>query len=395
VDRSLNMSVKMRIVHVTGFFIEGMSYQENLLPAGQAALGHDVHVISGTRDPDFGFNSETRFHLIGEFHYRGFTVKRIAHWLDLGNRGPVFKGLYGAIAQLRPDVLFIHDIGTALLTGIHYKLRNPGVRLQMDCHSDVKNARTSTLGPAYHYFFKWVFRWFGSNFERFFAVAPSAAEFMTTYYGLARERVTLLPLPGDNSVVARATEIRGRVRRERGVDERHQVLVHTGKMPGDKETLAVLKMFQTLPGSQLRLWLIGDIDRGFQPVFERFRDADPRIEYLGWLDADKLRETFAACDLLVAPGSLSHTFVDAICAGLPVVLDETSQGRYLTQWGNGMTVPRGSIDALAAAVSQALTPVVATSMRKAAVSAGHWLDYRNIGRISLSSVSVDRSLSDT
>jgi hypothetical protein len=60
-----------------------------------------------------------------------------------------------------------------------------------------------------------------------------------------------------------------------------------------------------------------------------------------------------------------------------------------------MTVPRGSIDALAAAVSQALTPVVATSMRKAAVSAGHWLDYRNIGRISLSSVSVDRSLSDT
>lgn len=50
----------MKILHVTGYYIREMAYQENLLPRGQSELGHDVVVITGTHEPKFKFNDLDR-----------------------------------------------------------------------------------------------------------------------------------------------------------------------------------------------------------------------------------------------------------------------------------------------------------------------------------------------
>jgi hypothetical protein len=377
----------MRIVHVTGYYVRGMAYQENLLPAGQAELGHDVAVITGTNDPDFGFNSATRFHARGQFEERSVTVVRLPHYVEFVNRGPVLRGIYRAIESHRPDILFIHDVGYSLLVGLLFKLRNPSVRLHFDCHSDDKNARQSWIGPYYHGLFKLLFWLFGARFEKVFAVAPETVRFINNVYGVPLADITLLPLPGDATLLTKRNDIRPSVRGRYGLSESHYVFIHTGKLPGDKRTEEVLSAFSRLKGDQFRLWIAGFVDKEFRNVFDGYLSSDDRIIFLGWMDAEELRKHFISSDLLVAPGSLSNTFIDAICCGLPVLLDDTLQGRYLTQWGNGITVSCASAIDLACELKRCVSEPMMSNMRLSAVAAAEHLDYREIARVSLSAQS--------
>ncbi|MBM4229457.1 MAG: glycosyltransferase family 4 protein [Gammaproteobacteria bacterium] len=373
----------MKIAHVTGYFVEKMAYQENLLPLGQFLLGHEVIIITGIKDPDFGFNRDTRVHPVGRFASGGVIVSRIRQWFDLGNRGPVLRGLYAEIRLCRPDVLFIHDVGPSLVIGLIYKCLNPSVRLHFDCHSTYNNARQSWIGPAYHAVFKQIFRVFRAQFEKIFAVAPECIRFINEIYGVPLRDITLLPLPGDAALLAETDRIRPSVRRMYGLADEDKVLVHTGKLPGDKLTAKVLDAFCSLRGDQYRLCIAGHVDADFREVLDRYLSSDARIRFLGWLDADDLRKLFISSDLLVAPGSLSNTFIDAVCCGLPVLLDETPQGRFLTQWGNGITVSRSSVVDLSSELERCTCEPLWSRIRAGAASAAYHLDYRAIARASL------------
>lgn len=373
----------MNIVHVTPYLVECMAYQENLLPEGQALLGHDVTIITGVNEPDFGFNKGTRRRQSGSVTYGNCTLVRLDHHWEFTNRTPVLKSLYAEVEKRRPDILFIHDVGVALVVGLWYKSRNPNVLLHFDCHSDFKNSLTSRLGPFYHGFFRLIFRFFLSKFDRVFAVAPETVEFLREVYRVPEERITLLPLPGNASLIRDSHGTRARVRTELGFAEEHRVLIHTGKLPGDKCTLTVLEMFRELRGEIYRLIIAGDISQSFRATFESFLAADERISYQGWVSAERLRELFMASDMLLAPGSLSNTFIDAICSGLPVILDDTPQGRFLTSWGNGVTHTRGTHLDLLATVKGCLDGDSVEHMREHALMAANYLDYRNVAKISL------------
>lgn len=373
--------IPMRIVHVTGYFAVNMAYQENLLPVGQAEIGHEVFILTGRNEPDFEFNRDTRNNPSGCFDYQGVTVCRLDHYLEVTNKGPILKGLLNKLQSLHPDILFIHDVGTSFITGIWYKLMNPDVRLQVDCHSTPANARNSKLGPLFHGIFKILFILFKNRFDRIYATAPETVDFMCRYYGLQKDEIILLPLPGDSSLLPQAEYIRDKVRCDLGILESHKVLIHTGKLPGDKETLAVLEVFKHLEGDHLRLLIAGSIHKKFQPIFDEYKANDPRIIFIGWVTPHSLRELFIASDLLVQPGSLSNTFIDAICCELPVVLDDTPQGRFLTSWGNGCVVKRGSINTLLLNVQNCLTESTHSIMKQSSQAASQYLNYKNNANI--------------
>jgi glycosyltransferase involved in cell wall biosynthesis len=373
----------MNIVHVTPYLAENMTYQENLLPEGQALLGHNVTIITGVNEPDFGFNRDSRRQKVGSINYGSCKLSRLDHYVEFTNRSPVLKSLYAEIDKCSPDILFIHDVGAALVVAILYKKRNPNVLLHFDCHSDFKNSRTSMLGPIYHSLFRFLFLNFGGLFDKIFAVAPETIEFLKNVYGLSKDQITLLPLPGDASLLQDAHSIRTRLRAEWGLSDRHRILIHTGKMPSDKLTLKVLNMFQQLNGDEYRLFVVGAIDPSFQNTFDDFIYRDERISFHGWTSGYRLREFFIASDLLLAPGSLSNTFIDAVCCALPVLLDDTPQGRFVTQWGNGVVHPRGSHLDLLSLVQKCITTESIDKFRHRALFAAEYLDYRNIAKLSL------------
>jgi len=373
----------MKIVHVTGYFAPQMAYQENLLPVGQFELGHEVFILTGKNEPDFGFNRETRKNPAGQFNYQGVIVIRLDDYFEITNKGPILKGLLRKLRELRPDILFIHDVGISFLAGILYKLLNPKVRLQVDSHSTSSNARNSKIGPFYHGIFKILFLLFRKKFDRIFATAPETVDFMCRYYGLSEDEITLLPLPGDPSLLSKIDEIRIRVRNELNIHDDLKILVHTGKLPGDKETEAVLLAFARNPRADLRLLIVGSVDESFKPIFERYLNSDSRIIYLGWVNSSRLRELFLAAELLVQPGSLSNTFIDAICCGLPVLLDDTPQGRHLTSFENGRVVSRGNVIQLANLMEECLSDNIQANLKRNSKRASDYFGYVNNAKMTL------------
>lgn len=381
----------MRIVHITGYFVEEMSYQENLLPVGQHELGHEVIILTGINNPDFGFNSSNRTNKILQFIYKGVKVIRLNHYIELNNKGPILKDLYGYLKKLNPDVLFVHDIGTSLLTALLYKIWFPNVILQFDSHSTIHNSRTSFIGPLYHYFYKVLFQIFRNRFDSIFAVAPETVDFMNKYYGFDVKDIKLLPLPGDNQIIKRYHEIRFKIREELKISQDEIVIIHTGKLPGDKDTTRLLEAFVSL-NKKITLLISGYAEPGYMEVIQSFIDRDSRIRFMGWSNNERLRELFVASDLLVQPGSLSNTFNDAICCHLPVLLDKTPQGAYLTSFGNGKLVRRGDIGELANMIDICTNRAALDHMKNNSKNASEFLDYRNNAKMSLEGVELHNSI---
>ena len=162
--------------------------------------------------------------------------------------------------------------------------------------------------------------------------------------------------------------------------------MHTGKLPGDKETKAVLDSFMLIKDERFKLIIAGSVDTEFEKYLHRCIELDNRIQFRGWNSASVLRELFMSADLLVQPGSLSNTFVDAICSGLPVLLDDTPQGRYLTSSGNGSVIARGSAKKLSVRIMRLLERNSLVAMRSAARVAARDLHYTENAKLSLQSI---------
>ena len=373
----------MKIVHVTGYFVAGMAYQENLLPMGQAELGNKVCVLTGLNEPDFGFNTTTRSKQLGKFKSGGVDIIRLPHYFEFRNRGPILKGLFSKISELQPDILFVHYFGFSFVICLIYKIIYPSVKLQVDCHSTESNSRRSKIGPFYHFICKLICQCFKHKIDRFFSVAPETTEFMIRYYGLSSSEIKLLPLPGDSSIVEKSANRRREIRSRYNLTDDQIVLIHTGKLPGEKKTDVVLSMFKTLEGNNYRLLIVGAIDEKYLDEFNHCISHDLRIRYLGWMNSEELREIIFISDLLIQPGSVSNTFIDAVCCGVPVILDDTPQGRYLTQWGNGAVVDGTSILTLTKEIVDCLSPARFKKIKECAIKAHKKLDYKEIAAISL------------
>jgi hypothetical protein len=378
----------MKIVHVTGYFVADMAYQENLLPIGHAELGHDVVLITGCNDPNFGYNAKFRKHEAGVTIHKSIRIHRLPQYFEFSkNRGPVLKGLLLSLFRHQPDLLFIHDIGFSLIVATIYKLINRKVILQFDCHSTFANAGRSRLGFLYHGLFRVYFHIFSGIFDRLYAVAPEVTLFMMRNYGLRNDHIQLLPLPGDSSGAIHADFYRTKVREQLAIRSDETVIVHTGKLPGDKETEALLSAFRKITNPCIRLAIAGTISPSFQNTFEYYLKQDSRILFIGWCKADYLRKLFYAADLLVQPGSLSNTFIDAVCCGIPILLDDTPQGQYLTSFGNGITIKRSLLPFLDAYITQCIEPSRLRELKAGAVKAISAHHYTEIAKITLSHLS--------
>ena len=104
----------MKIVHVMNWYIPGMGYQENFLPAEQKKLGHDVYIIASDRVPQYKGYERNVGKTIGErvwgrvLSESGVTVYRLATVFEVVNGGQVIvRGLYKLLKELKPDVVQI------------------------------------------------------------------------------------------------------------------------------------------------------------------------------------------------------------------------------------------------------------------------------------------------
>ena len=112
----------MKIVHVQQSYEDGMGYQENILPAYQAKLGHEVTLITSDLSPYYGFQSSNRYKSPGEYIENGFKIRRIKTKGEFKGRFVLFDDLFRVLEEEKPDYIFHHGVtAPSLYDVVNYK----------------------------------------------------------------------------------------------------------------------------------------------------------------------------------------------------------------------------------------------------------------------------------
>ena len=130
----------MKIIHIclAAAYVEGFGYQENILPQLHALSGNTVFVFTSefTFDKHYQRMKRESMDYINQFgvHVTAFPKsKRYGFYSKFGD----FDGVYNAIADVKPDIIFVHGGQfVALMDVIRYCKRHPNVRLYIDQHGD-------------------------------------------------------------------------------------------------------------------------------------------------------------------------------------------------------------------------------------------------------------------
>jgi glycosyltransferase involved in cell wall biosynthesis len=133
------------------------------------------------------------------------------------------------------------------------------------------------------------------------------------------------------------------------------LLAFAGRIGRQKALEVAFAAIAALPG--VTLLVAGDgPERGSMETRAAELDLDDRVRFLGPLPRDEVLELFRAADATLLSSSwenFPHTVVESLAVGTPVVsTDVGGVAEVVTDGENGLLVPAGDADALAAAIDR-------------------------------------------
>ncbi len=374
----------MKIVHLclSCFYIDGYAYQENQLIAEHVRAGHDVHVIASTES----YDKNARLTYVSSGAYQGTDgakVIRLPYRLNvfprLARKIRAYVGLEVLLRELQPEIIMFHGLASwDFLNVAAYVRKNPSVKLFADSHEDWNNsARTMFSKWFLHYgFYRPILRRCLPYIKKVLCISLETIEFVRDFYGVPETQIEFFPLGGflwdDDAYQA----TREKTRAAEGWASKHRIFLQSGKIDRAKRLIETLHAFTKIDGSNLRLVITGQVMPDVREEVHALIQADPRVQFFGWVDPERLRALLCAADIYVQPGSQSATMQMALCCRRPVVLADVPSHRAFIE-GNGLLVQTSeqlgvALKTLAELADESLAEM---SQRSASLAARH-LDYR-------------------
>lgn len=335
----------MKILHLClgNFFIDGYSYQENLLPKYHVKMGHDVLVIASL----FTFDSQGRGSWIGgpcEYDDpAGFHVKRLAF------RRPScvfrtlrkYKGFYDSIAKFSPDIIFSHNVSFADTTVVAKYLKNHSeVRLFADNHGDFVNSARNWI--SYHIKHKILWRYYAKQLEPYlqkcYGVTPMRCRFLKEMYHISPDKVEFLPMGvDDDAIPTNRKDVRNRIRKELHIGNNDFVIFTGGKIDRLKNTHILISALEQINIPDVRLIICGTLTPEMEYLNAKI-GSNKFIHYLGWCDASRVMECMIASDIACFPGTHSTLWEQAVGVGLPLIVKQWDEMEHVNVNGNCLFV---------------------------------------------------------
>mgnify|MGYP002623835283 CR=1 FL=1 len=308
-------------------FSDNWSYHRNIVSFKNKADGHDVTIITTRyKMGEHGENVATKAGV--EFTNSGVKVIRLPDIFPffpkyLQDRLHWTRGLYLALEKEKPDVIMVHNLQFFNLSEVtKYRLLYPNVKLLGDTHATSDNS-ISTLHPRrtkfiQRHFIGPLIRRNFKYFDKFSYLSINEKEFFEEMYGINLDDAYMTPLPAPIIPLQEKLEIKKKIRRSLGLAENTFLFVHSGKLAPSKKTEWI---FEALKDCDIdcKFLIIGSIPKEQEALINQYLQNELRSEYLGWMDANKLREYIAAADIYLQPGGVSVTYQNAICVGTPVI----------------------------------------------------------------------------
>lgn len=332
----------MKITHLclACFFPDGYSYQENLLPKFHKRLGYEVEVIASLLT--FGSNGEQAYmdHCDTYINENGIKVVRLDYRLDnkVSKKLQLFRGLYAALENSEPDILFIHGCQFLdIKQVVKYLKNNPGIEVYVDNHADYSNSATNLISK--YILHRIIWRHCAQLIEpfttKFWGVLPARVDFLTENYGLPSEKCSLLVMGADDDEVARASGAASIMATRNLLDLQTKdfVIVTGGKFDESKCQILALMDAVAEIGGNVKLLIFGPVASSLKVAFDK-RLQEDRIIYLPWASTSESYDYFAIADLIVFPGRHSVYWEQAAAMGKPLLVKRWAGTTHIDCGGN-------------------------------------------------------------
>ena len=381
----------MKVVHLClgSFYPDNYSYQENLLPKYHKKLGYDVEVIASTQS--FDEHGKVCFlDNVGTYQNEyDIKVTRLPYKSDnkLWKKLKRYRGVYEAIVNAAPDILFIHggqflDIDQV----VKYLKKHVNVRVYVDNHADFSNSATNWISK--NILHKIIWKRCEHKIEpytkKFYGVLPVRVDFLKNVYGLPANKCELLVMGADDELVEKAKNSGARacIRQQFGIKEDDFLIMTGGKIdPWKTQTLLLMQAVKNIDRDNIRLIVFGSVTQELSEQVKSLAD-EQKIQYIGWINSKDTYDYFEAADLVVFPGRHSVMWEQVTGQGKPMIVKDWPGTHHVDLGGNVLFLSKDSVDEIQEKIVCLITnPDKVTEMTKIAERKGmQFFSYADISK---------------
>ena len=325
-----------RIVHIclSGQYIDGWGYQENLLPAYLQEEGTENIVVcsSNVFPPNVPAATVRDIKARGDDYYCGSVRIVRIRTVGISSSLAIAPKLFRTLKELSPDVVFHHDvIFSTLVPAVRFSSRH-GAVLLVDNHADDLNVSSNPVWRfVYHRILnRLACRLADRTVRKYYGVSPLRCDFLKEQYGIPDSKIALLPIGADVREADRLASKQD-LRAEYGFGESDRIVVSGGKMGAGKGTDTLIKAVE---GSGRKLILFGSF------TDERTREmaaGSSSTTVFGWCDRRKALELLKLADLACWPVHHTTLYEDAVSVGTPLLVRRSGNAGHLVAGNGGWT----------------------------------------------------------
>jgi 1,2-diacylglycerol 3-alpha-glucosyltransferase len=343
----------MKVLHccLAAFYIDDYAYQENILPKFHRMQGHHVEIIASTET----YIEKGRLGYVKPSVYKnkdGIKVTRLPYsrWLPhrLVRKLRIYVGLYEAIEQFQPDIIFLHDVQFLSVYDIkRYIRRNHGVTVFADGHTDFINSARNWISKniLHKIIYRHCVKVLLPFTNMFWGVTPLRVKFFEEVYNVPKEKLGLLVLGADDSLFDQKNyfSIRNDIRTQYNISTDDFVIITGGKIDERKNIHSLMEVVGTSFPSKVKLLVFGEPTEKMQGLISRYFDCSNIIN-LGWLSPERLYDFLYAADLGFFPGTHSVLWEQCVGVGLPCIFRRWSGMEHIDIDGNCLFLETGSVE---------------------------------------------------
>ncbi len=349
----------MKILHIMGWYVPGMGYQENYLPAAQKKLNNEVVILTSNQIPKHGgFNNTDAFNKIRNLKIGvsyDHEVKIIRLPSIYFKNQIFFLGLESEIDKFMPDAIHAH--GTTMISTIqvlHIKNKKDHFKLFIDDHSHSNNfIFYSFIQKLYLKFVNYIINKNTASINCFLPVTPSSKNILINKHNFTKGNIVILNLGADRSIFYKSDLLRRDGRKKFNVREDQKCIIYAGKIDESKEIPCLIgsmvEVVNKIPDAILLIVGFGNLNyMDYLNSLVISYKLTKNIKIIDFISHKELPCLYNAADIGVWPGDHSITVLEAISAGLPVIvpLDDSAYG-VISELGNLLQYERGNENSLA------------------------------------------------
>jgi len=349
-----------KIVHIMMgcFYVEGMGYQENILPKKHKELGFDVSIIASQYAPFQNAKNETR--ASGTYiNNNGIkvTILPFSKWYQTQSNFLMkfsvfmrkYAGLHHALDSIAPDIIFVHGLQAIdTMDVVKYKKGHQDVKIYVDQHGDYYNMPINRF-PNFliqKVLYAAIANRISKCSEIMWGVTPWRVKYLQDVYGIPSEKTGFLPLGGDDSLIdfANRDSIRTRIREKYQIKNTDFLVVSGGKIDKTKNIHLLMQAVYEMDVPDVKLLIFGKPENDMMEEVEKWSSSCDKIILAGWIPSDEAYNYFMASDLGVFPGTHSVLWEQAVSTGLPCLFKHWEGMEHIDVGGNAILLDEPAND---------------------------------------------------